>query len=67
MDNTSTSQQFFRYTCLVALLLSPASVLGVDVFTDNFDDGNDDGWTHFGLESIGFPAPGYEFPDDRRQ
>ncbi len=64
MDQTSTSQQFFRYTCLVALLLSPASGLGVDVFTDNFDDGNDDGWTHFGLESIGFPAPGYEFPDD---
>ena len=64
MDHTSISQQFVRYTCLVALLLSPASVLGVDVFTDNFDDGNDDGWTHFGLESIGFPAPGYEFPDD---
>lgn len=32
--------------------------------SDDFNDGNDDGWTRFGLDSAGLPPAAYSFPDD---
>jgi len=42
------------------LVLSPA-VVGQ---SDNFDDGNDTGWTHFDLGDLGLNGAEYTFPDD---
>ncbi len=63
-DRISNIKKLIRWACPLSLVIAPATGICVDVFTDNFDDGNDDEWTHFGLESIGLPAPSYEFPDD---
>ncbi len=63
-DRIFKISKIIRWACPVSLVLAPIAGMSVDVFTDNFDDGNDDEWTHFGLESIGLPPPSYEFPDD---
>lgn len=42
-------------------LLGTASVLAQ---SDDFNAGNDTGWTRFGLDSQGLPAPEYSFPSD---
>lgn len=63
-DFKKTPNKVLCHALSAAVILAPASGFCVDIFTDNFDDGNDEGWTHFGLENIGFPEPSYEFPDD---
>lgn len=51
------------YRCLQGALLIAAMHTGFGQ-DENFDDGNDEGWTRFApLEAFGFPAT-FSFPDD---
>ena len=45
----------------VVLLALQSNVRGQ---SDDFNDGNDDGWTHLDLSAAGLPASIYSFPDD---
>src|SRR5258708_2235667 len=46
-----------------ALLIGFGMVPRVCAQSDDFNDGNDAGWVHFGLNAVGAAAT-YSFPDD---
>ena len=48
-------------TAFVWLLLSPLNACGV---LYDFNNGNDNGWTHFDLSAAGQPGSTYSFPPD---
>src|SRR5215510_9031372 len=55
-----------HYLCItVALSLLSLLALPLELFSqsDDFNDGNDDGWTRFGLDAAGLPPANYSFPD----
>ena len=45
---------------LMALMVAPAALAQ----SDDFNDGNDVGWTHFDLGALGLNGAEYTFPDD---
>src|SRR5438445_11983452 len=49
------------FAALPILFLSVSDLHGQ---TDDFNDGNDTGWTHLDLSAAGLPASAYSFPDD---
>src|SRR5262245_16946534 len=50
----------------VALAVLWLLALPLDLFSqsDDFNDGNDDGWTRLGLDAAGLPPANYSLPDD---
>jgi hypothetical protein len=48
----------------LALGLAGAATTGLQAQTDDFNDGNDAGWTHFDLGGLGLNGAQYTFPAD---
>ena len=58
------SSELVRWAALFAALLIGLGMLPrVSAQSDDFNDGNDTGWVHFGLSVVGAAAT-YSFPDD---
>ncbi|PYI85410.1 MAG: hypothetical protein DME26_11140, partial [Verrucomicrobia bacterium] len=56
----------FQQNALSILGMLSLLALPLDLYSqsDDFNDGNDDGWTRFGLNAAGLPPANFSFPDD---
>src|SRR2546429_9589931 len=53
-----------RYIWLTVVWIALGGIQQANGQSDDFNDGNDNGWVRFGLDSAGLPPATYGFPDD---